>query len=186
MPGRASVLILVVMAGGAVQAVGQNQPYKGLEARDIKALSVEQVEAYLGGEGMGLALAAELNRYPGPKHVLELSEDLGLSEEQMVATREAFEEMRGKAQELGRAIVDRERRLDRLFKEERISEEALEELVGVIALLKGRLRVIHLRAHLRMVQILTPNQIETYAAHRGYRHGTDPEHPMAHHAEHPR
>jgi hypothetical protein len=31
---------------------------------------------------MGLALPAELNGYPGPIHVLELSDKLGLSAEQ--------------------------------------------------------------------------------------------------------
>ena len=32
--------------------------------------------------GMGLALAAELNGYPGPAHVIELAKSLGLSEPQ--------------------------------------------------------------------------------------------------------
>jgi hypothetical protein len=31
---------------------------------------------------MGLALAAELNGYPGPAHVIELAKSLGLSEPQ--------------------------------------------------------------------------------------------------------
>ena len=48
-------------------------PYVGLEAREIKALSEEQRQELLDGHGMGLALAAELNHYPGPKHVLELA-----------------------------------------------------------------------------------------------------------------
>jgi len=38
------------------------------------ALSVEQIEQYRAGAGMGYAKAAELNRYPGPMHVLELAD----------------------------------------------------------------------------------------------------------------
>jgi len=34
------------------------------ETREIKALSTEEVDGYLKGEGMGLAKAAELNGFP--------------------------------------------------------------------------------------------------------------------------
>ena len=37
------------------------------------------------GRGMGLALAAELNGYPGPSHVLELADKLKLSAEDKAA-----------------------------------------------------------------------------------------------------
>ena len=36
---------------------------------------------------MGLALAGELNGYPGPKHVLELAAELDLSEDQRRAVQ---------------------------------------------------------------------------------------------------
>jgi hypothetical protein len=38
------------------------------------------------GKGMGLALAAELNNYPGPMHVLEHAQALGLNETQRSST----------------------------------------------------------------------------------------------------
>ncbi|MBW2146214.1 MAG: hypothetical protein JRI22_04235 [Deltaproteobacteria bacterium] len=53
-------------------------PYAGGERRSIKALSPELVQDYLNGKGMGLSLAAELNHYPGPAHVLELASELNL------------------------------------------------------------------------------------------------------------
>src|SRR5687768_9587041 len=62
-------------------------PYAGEEARDIKALSPEEIEGYQKGAGLGYAKPAELNSYPGPLHALEMAERLGLSEEQ----RDAFE-----------------------------------------------------------------------------------------------
>jgi hypothetical protein len=51
-------------------------PYTGQERREIKALSNEEIDRYLSGDGMGLAKAAELNHYPGPRHVLELADQL--------------------------------------------------------------------------------------------------------------
>jgi len=55
-----------------------SRTYAGQETRKIKALSEDQIQGYLAGSGMGLAMAAELNHYPGPKHVLELAEKLQL------------------------------------------------------------------------------------------------------------
>jgi hypothetical protein len=45
--------------------------------RPIKALSAEQIADLKAGQGLSLALAAELNGYPGPRHVLELGKQLG-------------------------------------------------------------------------------------------------------------
>ena len=50
-----------------------------MQTRLIKALSEQQIADLKAGRGMGLALPAELNGYPGPIHVLELSDELGLS-----------------------------------------------------------------------------------------------------------
>jgi hypothetical protein len=59
-------------------AMGQ-QPYAGLQDRSIKTLSDQQISDLSAGRGMGLALAAELNGYPGPIHAIELAEQLHLS-----------------------------------------------------------------------------------------------------------
>jgi hypothetical protein len=59
------------------------QPYAGLQNRSIKTLSDQQIEDLTAGRGMGLALAAELNGYPGPIHAIELAEQLHLSPEQL-------------------------------------------------------------------------------------------------------
>jgi hypothetical protein len=75
-------MLPVVMTAGVLSgaALAQSQqPYAGLEARSIKALSQQQIDDLKAGRGMGLALAAELNGYPGPMHVLELADALHLS-----------------------------------------------------------------------------------------------------------
>jgi hypothetical protein len=63
----------------ATAALAQS-PYAGMQTRPIKALSKQQVVDLKAGRGMGLALAAELNGYLGPIHVL--SDKLGLTPEQ--------------------------------------------------------------------------------------------------------
>jgi hypothetical protein len=57
-------------------------PYSGQQSRDIKALSDDEIRGLLNGQGMALAKAGELNHYPGPMHVLELAEQLKLSDAQ--------------------------------------------------------------------------------------------------------
>lgn len=50
----------------------------------MKVLCDDQIADLIAGRGMGLALAAELNSYPGPSHVLELGDALGLTEKRRV------------------------------------------------------------------------------------------------------
>ena len=77
---------------------------------------------------MGYAKAAELNRYPGPSHVL-------------------------------------------LFAGRKADSDQVERLTREIAALQAQLRFVHLRAHLEMVAVLMPAQIDTYQRLRGYRDG---------------
>src|SRR5215475_1130417 len=69
--------ILAILCNAA--SAQSHQPYAGFEQRPIKALSEQEVDDLRAGRGMGLALAAELNGYPGPSHVLELADRLDLS-----------------------------------------------------------------------------------------------------------
>jgi Spy/CpxP family protein refolding chaperone len=143
-------------------------PYAGQEQREIKALSAEEIEGHLSGSGMGLAKAAELNHYPGPRHVLDLAEPLQLADEQRQQTQAVFEAMRTEAVRLGTQLVALERQLDTLFAAGTISEAQVEQLVGEIATIHGQLRAVHLRAHLAQRAILTPDQRRRYDALRGY------------------
>jgi len=49
---------------------------------------------------------------------------------------------------------------------------------------QGRLRAVHLGAHLEMRRILTPGQVAVYDMLRGY--GESAAAPQAHHGTHPR
>jgi len=62
---------------------GVESQYVGQENRDIKSLSPQEMSDYLEGKGMGYAKSAELNKYPGPRHVLDMASELGLTQEQI-------------------------------------------------------------------------------------------------------
>ncbi|HEY7495342.1 MAG TPA: Spy/CpxP family protein refolding chaperone [Candidatus Tectomicrobia bacterium] len=142
--------------------------YAGQEQREIKALSAEEIQGYLSGSGMGLAKAAELNHYPGPRHVLDLAEPLQLSEDQRQKTQSIFEAMRTEAVHLGTQLIARERQLDTLFAAGTIAEAQVDQLVADIATIHGQLRAVHLRAHLAQRTLLTPEQLHRYDMLRGY------------------
>jgi Spy/CpxP family protein refolding chaperone len=160
---------IVMMCHLALQPSTAPSSYAGEESRAIKSLSVEQIDGYLNARGMGLAKAAELNNYPGPMHVLELKDQLGLSADQAGRTQAAFDEMKRRATELGRAIVEREREVDQAFARQTIDDRSLDEKAMEIGRLQAELRATHLRAHLRMREVLTREQIERYGQLRGYR-----------------
>jgi Spy/CpxP family protein refolding chaperone len=157
-------LLLCNLAGCA-----SHSHYVGMESRDIKALSAAEVEGLRAGRGMGLALAAELNGYPGPLHVLELGDKLTLSQSQRTATQELFQRMKLAAIAAGEEVVNAERDLDRLFASKTATSQQLAEALARVAQAQAKLRGSHLQAHLEQIRILTPEQVTRYNILRGYR-----------------
>lgn len=143
-------------------------PYAGQEKREIKALSKEEVEGYLAGNGLGFAKAAELNHYPGPLHVLDAADKLQLSETQRRKTQEIFAEMKSKAVSLGKQLVEKEYLLDSRFAEGTISPAELDQRLTEISLIQRKIRAVHLQAHLAQRTVLTADQIRNYDTLRGY------------------
>jgi Spy/CpxP family protein refolding chaperone len=152
------------------------QPYAGLEGRPIKALSEQQLSDLRAGRGMGLALAAELNGYPGPMHVLELADALGLSDQQRAKMQNLFAAMRAEAIPLGDKLIAQEAELDRQFAQKTISPASLGSLVGAIGATQAELRQTHLKYHLSTTEILTPAQVQRYGEVRGYKDGVQRQH----------
>jgi Spy/CpxP family protein refolding chaperone len=161
-------LCACVAFAGAAQAA--SSPYAGEEHRSIKALSPEDIDALLAGDGMGYAKAAELNGYPGPAHVLDMADELQLTPEQTAATKAIEASMRTEAKSLGATLVAAERKLDALFAAKRIDERLLTSSLEEIGRLQARLRQSHLRAHLAQAKLLSAVQTERYFALRGYQH----------------
>ena len=145
------------------------EPYSGLQQRDIKALSAEQITDLRQGRGMGLALAAELNGYPGPMHVLELKDQLRLTADQHQQFQQLFESMKAEAIAAGEDLINSERALDRAFADGRMTPETLGALTARIGDAQGRLRAVHLKYHLTSADLLSEHQRRRYADLRGYR-----------------
>nr|WP_297356096.1 periplasmic heavy metal sensor [uncultured Caldimonas sp.] len=144
------------------------QPYAGQQQRQIKALSDDEITALLKGDGRGYAKPAELNGYPGPAHVLELADALSLDAQQRNATQQLMHEHKQRARELGAALVEAERHLDRAFAHQHIDEQRLAELTSAAARLQAQLRAEHLATHLAQTRLLTPEQVRKYNEMRGY------------------
>ena len=151
-------------AGGPTRA----QPYAGLESRPIKALSPKQVADLLAGRGAGYALPAELNRYPGPMHVLELAGPLELRPDQRAAVVALRRSMHVRAKTLGRQLVALHEQLERAFRSGLVTPDGVATLSRRIALVEGALRSEHLEAHVATRRILTPVQVQRYHHLRGY------------------
>ena len=162
------LISLAVLIGSAANA---QTPYAGMQARPIKALSEQQVADLAAGRGMGLALAAELNGYPGPLHVLELADKLELSADQRGKVQTLFDAMKAEAIPLGSKLIGQETQLDRKFATRLMTPEDLKSETAAIATTQGELRETHLKYHLKMVTVLTPAQMHRYGELRGYGSG---------------
>jgi hypothetical protein len=167
-----SVAAMVLAFGSAAAQT----PYAGLQTRSIKALSDQQIADLRAGRGMGLALAAELNGYPGPSHLLELADKLGLSDAQRNSVRNMFEAMKAETVTIGERLIAQEAALDRLFADHVITPEKLSAATAEIGATQAELRSAHLKYHLSTVAMLEPSQIRQYSVLRGYHNSGSQKH----------
>jgi Spy/CpxP family protein refolding chaperone len=158
----------IVASLALITSVNAETPYAGMQTRSIKALSEQQVADLGAGRGMGLALAAELNGYPGPAHVLELADRLDLSPDQRSKVQGLFKSMKADALPLGARLIREEANLDRQFADRTVTPESLKATTAAIAETQGALRETHLKYHLSTAEVLTPPQMARYAELRGY------------------
>ena len=152
----------------ASAAHAQSQPYSGIQDRPIKALSADDIAGLRAGRGMAMALPAELNRYPGPMHVLENAAAMHLTPEQREALGRQMATMRASAIALGEQIIAREGALEALFRSGNAEVGSVDRITSEIAVLYGQLRAVHLRTHLETRATLTETQLATYQTLRGY------------------
>jgi hypothetical protein len=171
--------LAVVMSSGF--ALAQQQSYAGLQTRSIKTLSEQQIADLRAGRGMGLALAAELNGYPGPIHAIELADQLRLTTEQVSKLKALFEAMKAETIPLGATLISQERGLNDDFAGHTITLASLETTTARIGATQAALRAAHLKYHLSTVAILSPEQVARYNQLRGYTSG---EPPAQHHEMH--
>jgi hypothetical protein len=84
------------------------------------------------GRRMSVALAVELNSYPGPRHVLELAHQLNLSPEQLLNVERSFAEMTSDAVALGKTLIAEETKLDGQFTTRTVTQGNLSAAIATI------------------------------------------------------
>ena len=152
---------------GATSSINAS-PYATQLTTPVRGLTAEEVDDLLNGRGMGFARMAELNSYPGPRHLLDLQVELALTPEQIVQIEQAFQSMAADAQALGREIVREEQALSDAFAAGTLDSIALKTQVRLLGDYYGQLRNIHLQAHLQVTPLLTAEQVAHYNGLRGY------------------
>lgn len=165
----ATVCLLIVLAGCA----GPTSPsattgYAHLLDSPVRGLTPGEIQELKTGAGMRLALPAELNGYPGPKHVLDLANDLGLNASQRQAVQSLYDRTNQQARAAGEKVLESYRALDGWFRNGTGSADDLEQLVKTLGEREAQLRLVHLRAHVECRDLLTDHQVELYKDLRGY------------------
>lgn len=167
----AIVLLGAAALGSSGLADSSNvpSPYVTQLESPVRGLSAQEVDDLLNGRGAGYARTAELNSYPGPRHVLDLKQELALSPDQEQQIEVVFRRMSVEAKQVGQTIVELEQQFSDAFAQGMISAPEIEEQTQQLAMLYGQYRAIHLRPHLEVQQLLSPEQIAKYDELRGYR-----------------
>ena len=142
--------------------------YAGQHTREIKSLSENDINDLRQGNGWGLAKPAELNGLPGPIHLLELKDELGLTAKQQAEIEMIYQQMNGEAKELGLQYIENEREIEAALLSAKVTEQSLAALLHQSAKTLAELRLVHLRAHLKTPSILSNAQLEQYNVLRGY------------------
>ncbi len=166
-------ITILLLAGGLAPALAQHahQPHAA-QARSALPSPPEAQRADIeAGRGAGLAMPAEVNRHPGPMHVLEHAEALGLSESQRSSVEALMPPMRRAAIEAGARFMAAELRLNTLFATADATPDSVRQATGEAAQAQADMRASHLVAHIATRALLTPEQITRYDILRGYRPG---------------
>ena len=175
-------LLLIVLAPAASFAQ-HGSPYRAQQQAGARGLSSQEIDDLTAGRGMGLARAAELNGYPGPRHVLDAARNgqLALTPEQQAGVQQVFDAMEREAKRLGARMVADEQALEAAFRGGALTDAELSERVTRLAAMHGELRQVHLRAHLETRALLTAAQVARYDEVRGYSSSAPTAHPPHRH-----
>lgn len=164
-----AIVCMFLPGAGVTDSGGHSaQPYAGMENREIKSLSAEDIAELQVGGGWGLALPAELNGLPGPRHLLDHREELDLTADQIALIETMFAEMQDEAIRAGNRFIAAEAALSAAFAKGDIGAEDLRALLSEASDAREKLRFVHLSRHLATPAVLTEQQIQKYAVVRGY------------------
>jgi Spy/CpxP family protein refolding chaperone len=156
--------LLLAAMPAAAQHPGHSHTPGGTSEGHLKAQAcAEEFEAVVrDGRGFGMAFAADQQGYPGPMHVLELKDRLGLDPAQESRVRAVLEAMFAASKPKGARLLDAEARLRALFAGSAADEAAVRAAVAEVEQARAEVRLVHLLAHLKTRDILTDAQRRAY------------------------
>ena len=134
----------------------------------IKALSSDEISQLERGGGFGHGRAAELNHYPGPGHVLDLADELGLEPDQVARLSAIEARMRAETAPLGARMLEQQRQLETSFARGTAEPDRIHVLSQAMAGTEAELRASHLTAHLEARAVLSGEQLARYEFLQGY------------------
>lgn len=173
-PGRMTGMPRMASHDGLALLAWTSPEVRGGKIRGVLLRAREQVatapawldpaerDALEQGMGYGMARAAEAHALPGPKHVLEHAEALGLDAAQRAEMEGLRAAMHAAAVTQGRAVLRAELALDRELAApdpDPVQVEALSTQAGAA---RGRLRAVHLDAHVAAARVLSAEQRARY------------------------
>ncbi len=129
-------------------------------------MEIAETQAIATGAGFGMASAAEAHALPGPKHVLELADALGLTTTQRERMQQLLATMKREAIRQGRAVLAAESALDKALALSPPDGARVAALAEAAGRARGLLRLVHLAAHLDAAPLLTQAQIARYVTLR--------------------
>ena len=162
-----STILAAVATGAGAQhtghgAGGHGHASGGEGHRAAQACITQFEQVIADGRGFGLAFAADQNGYPGPMHVLELRDRLGLTAEQAARVETLMRAMFDESRPKSARLLETEARLRRLFAEGKADDAAVRAAVADAERARAEVRLVHLLTHLRTRDLLTEPQRRLY------------------------
>ena len=159
----ALILALIPVSAAAQHAGHQHAGGAPSEGHRRAQACLDEFEAVVQeGRGFGMAFAADQHGYPGPMHVLELKERLGLTPEQEARIRGLIEAMFAESRPKSTRLLAAESKLRALFAAGGADEAAVRAAVAEVERARADVRIVHLLAHLKTRELLTEEQRRAY------------------------
>ena len=158
----AAIAVAGLVGTGASVSWGQHDHGHPGGHQAAEACAVEFDKVVGEGRGFGLAFAADQNGYPGPMHVLELTDRLGLTADQEAKAQVLVQAMFAESKPKSARLLEAEAKLRRLFADRAADDAAVRAAVGEVERARSAVRLVHLLTHLKTRELLTEEQRRIY------------------------
>ena len=125
----------------------------------IKTLTLKQYADYQKGPALtDMALPATLNHYPMPADALFYQKELKLTKEQIKKIKAISDYLQLKKTEIGQSVLRNEKKLDDMFRTQKLDEGSITFYANRYGLYEGEYRTSVLLACYNTYNALTPQQ----------------------------